>query len=222
MNRFVLSLGLFALVLAVQPVFMASAGTKLYVEQEGSDDAKDEDGGYRIYNSVPTTSDDYNVPLRNKLVSTPSAPKTVRGIPSTWRVLDDNIIQNRLTDTKAALALASKLRAKLSQPEPWPSTLKSSKKNEGAHSAIVTNERDAEENKEQVERDMEKQKKKADKAAKKKAEEDQKKKEEADQEKETVASGTTEEEPTEKKNSLKRKKKSDEGPNSSRVFNLPD
>lgn len=220
MNRFVVFLGLFALVLAAQPVFMASAGTKLYVEQEGSEDAKSEDGGYKIYNSVPTDSDDYSVPLSNKLVTTPTRPKTVRGIPSTWRVLDDNVIQNRLADTKAALAVAAKMRKKITQPEPWPSALEDDDKNRTGVS-IVTNERDAEDNKEEVEKDMEKQKKKADKIAKKKAEEDQKKKEEADKKKEGVASGTAEEETAEKSNSLKRKKKDGVGAGE-RVFNLPD
>lgn len=214
MNRFVLSLGLFALVLAAQPVFMASAGTKLYVEQEGSDDAKDEDGGYRIYNSVPTTSDDYSVPLNNKLNVTPSAPKSLRGIPATWRVLDKNVIQNRVADTKSALAHAAKLKSKLTQPEPWPKAHKQKDKTIG--SSLVTNEREQEDIKEDTERDMEKQRKKHDK---KKAEADQKKAEEI--QKKQAATTEAGEEPTEKKNSLKRTKK-DGVSGGERVFNLPD
>lgn len=216
MNRFVVFLGLFALVLAAQPVFMASAGTKLYVEQEGSEDSKSEDGGYKIYNSVPTDSDDYSVPLSNKLVTNPSTPKTVRGIPATWRVLDKNVVQNRVADTKSALALASKLRAKLTQPEPWPKAVK--KKDQSTGSSLVTNDREKEDIQEDTEREMKKQKKKADK----KAAENKQKQAELDKQKEAAPSGDEAgEEPAEKSNSLKRKKKDGVGAGE-RVFNLPD
>ncbi len=218
MNRIVVFFGLFALMVAAQPVFMASAGTKLYVEQEGSEDSKDEDGGFRLYNTVPTTND-YTVPLSNKLASSQARPKTVRGIPDTWRVLDKNVIQNRVDDTKSALALAAKLRAKITQPEPWPKAVK--KQNQNTASSLVTNDRQAEKNQKKVEKDMEKRKKEADKIAKKKAEEDQKRKAEEDKKKEAATSSPPGGETTEKSNSLKRKNRETEG-ESRRVFNLPD
>lgn len=216
MNRVLVFLGLFVAAVAVLPALTASAGTKVYVEQEDSGrSADDGDTGYRIYNTVPTEGE-YNIPLRSNLVTSSSTQKTVKGIPETWRVLDKKVVQKRLKDTRSALALAAKLRTNLKQPAPYPSAMgiEDLKKSKSKKPGIVANERDAEQNRKKVEKNMEDVKKEADKANKKQAKEEEKK---------TAATAKKPAAPAEEpeRKLLKRKKTNDREPGQ-RVFNLPE
>lgn len=224
MRRVLVLLGFFAVCAVVLPSLGALAGTKLYLEQEGVEPNKDEKGNYRLYNIVPTKPGDYQVPLGSKLQSSnKTALKIQKGIPDTWRVLDQHTINNRMKDTRKALANAAKIKATLPKPEPWPSA---AKKDSGTSINLgpVKDKGDAKRNERIVEKDMKKKKKEMDKAQKKKAKQDEKdkaaadkKKAEDEKKKKVEASGGEEEE---KNNVLKRKKKSDDT-QGKRLFNIP-
>lgn len=220
MNRHYILLALFTAALAIQPVFAALAGAKLYVEQEGSESSNSEGGGYTLYNSQPDTGDSYTVPLRYNMKTTSNTKKVKAKIPSSWQVLGDDVVKNRISDTKRALANAAKLRAKLSSPAMLPTASKPNAMDTPAGTGGIINKRTADKNKKIVEKEMKKQKKKADKERKKNQEDEDRRK--AEEEEMKKASMEPEDASDDKKKGLKLKKKSSSGSPGKRVFNLPE
>ncbi len=114
MRKILLPVALAVLVLAGQPVFMASAKTQLFVTDEDVETTKDSQGRTNVYNGVPDEGKGYSLPYLNDKSTSTHTSSGVRynkpKMPKTWKVLDNQIVKNRVSDTKNALAFSSKRR----------------------------------------------------------------------------------------------------------------
>lgn len=198
MKRIFLPVALFALALVAQPVLMAWAKTQLFVTEEQAETSKDSQGRTNVYNSLPDEGKGYSVPYLNDKGTGSNKSSSGRygnaKMPKTWKVLDKQIIKNRVDDTKNALAFSSKQRRHMN-----------------AVNVSSSVEDDAEEAAKKQAREA---KKKAKKAAKEMDSVGQPKEEDGE-------TTVTEAEGVPKKKGIKFRKKTVDS-DTPRVFNLPD
>ncbi len=116
MKKLILPFGFLALVLMLQPVLVASAA-ELFVRQNDSGDSSPSlSGKPTLFNTPGETKGQKKMPFRSDtktFVSNTQKQKDSMKVPSGWKSLSSEMIQNRADDTKNALRLAAKIERKV-------------------------------------------------------------------------------------------------------------
>ena len=120
MKKFILPFGFLAVALAmvVQPTLMASAAELFVRQNDEKSDSQGISGKPALFNTLnsPESSGKKKMPFQSqtrKFVSNTSKQKKSMKVPGAWKGLSDEIIQNRVGDTKNALALSAKIEKKV-------------------------------------------------------------------------------------------------------------